>query len=377
MGLAWPASTSSRHRQGLPRSCGVVGLAATVAVVGAIAPTAAALSSCWINGYSRERCCDKQHGPTGNRECWDGIFGYEPCCTKPDVNDGEDNDDITQSLEVLEHSLGAKLDGTLQGNNMTLEELEDDLRLTIRSPENRSMAGPMTHAFLALLLYRQGRSSEAAESFRKFNANDFTIAANGAWIGNSAEGYHMHDVPFSTALVDFFATRGASSIVDFGCGLGMYVRDLRTAGFRAGGFDGNPSTVEITEGRCNHIDLSRDVDFGNRWHWAMSLEVAEHIPPEFESTFVGNLDRHACAGIVLSWGNQAGEGHVNLRTRSEVEEIFAQRGFRCDHGAGEALRDAARLPWLRNTVMVFVRDPSLFDCEKAKVGAFASSSAEE
>lgn len=352
-------------------------LACAVASIGAIAPRAAALSSCWINGYSRERCCGKQHGPTGNRECWDGIFGYEPCCTKPDSDDDTGDAATIESLEVLEHSLGAKLDGTLQGNNMTMDELEEDLRLTIRRPENRSMAGPMTHAFLALLLYRQGRTAEAAESFRKFNANDFTIAANGAWQGNSAEGYHMHDVPFSAALVDFFASRGASSIVDFGCGLGMYVRDLRTAGFRAGGFDGNPSTVEITEGRCNQIDLTRDLDFGNRWHWAMSLEVAEHIPPEFESTFLNNIDRHACAGIVLSWGNQAGEGHVNVRTRSEVETIFAQRGFRCDHAAGEVLREAARLPWLRNTVMVFERDPPLFECVKAPDGTFTSSSADK
>ena len=28
------------------------------------------------------------------------------------------------------------------------------------------------------------------------------------------------------------------------------VRDLRAAGLRSGGFDGNPATWEITEGRC-------------------------------------------------------------------------------------------------------------------------------
>merc|ERR1719437_97091 len=136
----------------------------------------------------------------------------------------------------------------------------------------------MTHAYLALVLRRQGREAEAAEEFRQFMANDFSISDNGVWVGSSAEGYHMHDVPFSEALADFLLSRGARSAVDFGCGLGLYVRDLRAAGLRVGGFDGNPATAEITGGRCQQLDLSKEVDFGTRWDWVISMEVAEHIP---------------------------------------------------------------------------------------------------
>jgi len=206
-----------------------------------------------------------------------------------------------------------------------------------------------------LVLHRQGKEAAASEHFRSFAANDFSIAANGAWVGSAAEGYHMHDAPFSEALVELLRDRGCQTVVDFGCGLGLYVRDLRAAGLRAGGFDGNPSTVELTEGRCNQLDLSRVQDLGNCWDWVVSFEVAEHIPRESEAAFVGNLVRHARRGLVLSWGNQAGEGHVNVRPRDEVERLIEELGFRSDWEAAQHLRSEARLPWLNNTVLVFER----------------------
>jgi len=325
---------------------------------------AVATASCWVGGFSREFCCDPKHGPMGNKACWDQVFTYDPCCTKLDSG-SEDSGLSTSSgsggleraeSEMLERAFGAKLDHSLIENNFTIAQMEEDLRTTISTPENRSMAGPMSHGYLALLLDRQGRSAEAAVEFWRFSSGGLSIDGNGAWVGASAEGYHMHDAPFSEALVAFFRDRGASTVGDFGCGLGLYVRDLRDAGFRSGGFDGNPATAEITKGRCQQLDLSKEVDFGTRWDWVLSLEVAEHIPPEFEDTFVGNLDRHARAGLVLSWGNQAGEGHVNNRARDEVERIFAARGFRSEVPSAATLRGAARLPWLRNTVLVLVRE---------------------
>merc|ERR1712070_844723 len=169
----------------------------------------------------------------------------------------------------------------------------------------------------------------------------------------------MHDAAFAAALVQFFQGRHVRTVVDFGCGLGLYVRDLRAADIRAGGFDGNPMTMQISEGRCLHADLSSRIDLGTRWGWALSLEVADHIQREFEATFLDNLDRHACAGLVLSWGNQAGEGHVNVRPSSEVQELLERRGFRLVQESTDLLRASATLPWLETTVLVFERDPPL------------------
>jgi len=324
----------------------------------------AALDACWVQGYSRETCCDPVHGPKGNVACWDAVFLYDPCCTEVDGG-GESatpGDSASEEELALEQSLGSKLDASLTGNNSTLAEIEVDLRHTLDAPENRSMASPMTRAFLALVLFRQGRQEEALAELQCYLENDFSISNKGIWVGPAAAGYHMHDSPFAEALIEHLRTRGARNIADFGCGLGLYVRDLRAAGFRAGGFDGNPSTRELTEGRCQQIDLSSELDLGTRWDWLLSLEVAEHIPLEFEMNFVGNLVRHACFGMVLSWGNQAGEGHVNVKRREEVVRLFSEFGFHSVDADAAVLRGAARLPWLQDTVLVLERHTPPAEC---------------
>eukprot|EP00928_Gymnodinium_smaydae_P035420 TRINITY_DN2492_c0_g2_i2.p1 TRINITY_DN2492_c0_g2~~TRINITY_DN2492_c0_g2_i2.p1 ORF type:complete len:171 (-),score=18.05 TRINITY_DN2492_c0_g2_i2:71-583(-) len=169
----------------------------------------------------------------------------------------------------------------------------------------------------------------------------------------------MHDRALAEALITFFRSEGANTVGDFGCGLGLYVRDFRAAGLRAGGFDGNPSTAVLSGGRCQVADLSSTLDFGTRWDWVMSLEVAEHIPRDYEGEFLNNLDRHARRGLVLSWGNQAGHGHVNLRSRSEVESLLQQRGFRSISAPAATLRAVATLPWFQETILVFVRSSAV------------------
>eukprot|EP00439_Symbiodinium_sp_Y106_P068289 s2412_g11.t1 len=218
-------------------------------------------------------------------------------------------------------ALERKVDAVL-ADGASLESFEGDLRQTILSPEQRSTSVPTARALLAVVLGRLGRSQEAEQELA-MASHDLSIAPSGAWVGTEAAGYHMHDRPFADALITFFKSREATSVADFGCGLGLYVRDLRRVGFRSG----NPATWEITDGRCLQADLSKDLDLGTRWDWVLSLEVAEHIPRQFEESFLDNLERHACSGMVLSWGNQAGEGHVNLRTSEEVEDLMKQRGF--------------------------------------------------
>ncbi|CAK8996436.1 Uncharacterized protein SCF082_LOCUS4790 [Durusdinium trenchii] len=321
-------------------------------IIALTASVSASPATCWVNGFSREFCCDPIHGQEGNPACWDSIFQYDPCCTRPELEDDLEgiHDHIDSGLLV---ALDRKVDAIL-ADGASLESFEGDLRRTISSPEERSTSVPTARALLAVVLGRLGRRAEADEELA-LASHDLAIAPSGAWVGTEAAGYHMHDRPLADALITFFKTVEAASVGDFGCGLGLYVRDLRSAGLRSGGFDGNPATWEITEGRCLQADLSRDLDLGTRWDWVLSLEVAEHIPREFENSFLKNLDRHTCSGMVLSWGNQAGEGHVNLRTSEEVEELMREHGFLSLPEKTAELRAAATLPWLQSTVMVFKR----------------------
>merc|ERR1712187_737206 len=100
---------------------------------------------------------------------------------------------------------------------------------------------------------------------------------------------------------------------------------------------GNPATAMLSEGRCQVADLSSNLDFGNRWDWIISLEVAEHIPGEFEDNFLKNLDRHARHGIV--------------RPKWEVVQRLEALGFESLELAAATLREVASLPWFKDTLL--------------------------
>lgn len=321
-------------------------------------------ANCWIEGFSSELCCDPKYGPTGNEECWDDVFQYDPCCTSPS-HQVVDRDPFSAPLsgELLDQALRPKILKILEsakddekGYENFLVEFEESLRSAITSPENRTISKRDAVPFLVVFLRVQGRHDEAeAVLQQQAVAENLEISSSGTWVGADAEGYHMHDSSLAQALATLFREENVRAVGDFGCGLGLYVRDLREAGFRVGGFDGNPATAKLSAGRCQVADLSTSLDFGTRWDWIMSLEVAEHIPHDFEATFLSNLHRHNRKGIVLSWGNQAGHGHVNLKSREEVEELLAGMGYESLQESAEALRGHATLPWFKDTILVFRR----------------------
>lgn len=185
---------------------------------------------------------------------------------------------------------------------------------------------------------------------------------SGAYIGVQK---HIYDKGLGSALVPFFQSRRARSILDLGAGAGWYVQTLRKASLRAGCFDGNRAVREVSQGRCLQADLSEEHDLGQRWDWVMSIEVAEHVPHVFETTYLNNLERHSCKGIIISWAhpNQAGGGHVNCKTRKEVQDLFEERGFWHNASGTSWLRRKAHHWWIQLNIMVFERKFQKSECE--------------
>lgn len=181
------------------------------------------------------------------------------------------------------------------------------------------------------------------------------IEENGTWIGKDAAIQHCFDAPLANALVDFLHKEKAETVVDFGCGLGDYLKCLLANGIQAIGFDGNPYTVELTGGRARVLDLSIPFDLKKQFDWVISLEVGEHLPAEYETIFIENLIRHTKNGLILSWAveGQRGFGHFNCRNNNYIKARLASYGFYNDLAAEKKLRNRSSLPWFKNTIMVF------------------------
>jgi hypothetical protein len=183
------------------------------------------------------------------------------------------------------------------------------------------------------------------------------IHERGYWIGEESVAHQFFDSDLAEAVADFFVQEGARSVVDFGCGTGEYIRVILDHQIPCEGCDGNPDTPALTKGLGQVLDFSVPVDLEKRFDWVLSLETGEHLPKDYETTFIENLDRHNTKGIVLSWAvqGQSGFGHFNCQDNDYVKAVFAEYGYVNDPVAEATLRKRSSLWWFQNTIMVFRR----------------------
>lgn len=188
----------------------------------------------------------------------------------------------------------------------------------------------------------------------------------GFWkIPTGFRAYHL-DTPLATAIASLLG-RGARdlSVLDMGAGKGLYVRMLRTVGLRnVTGYEGVANIEYLTSGRIKRRDFTIPFEPCKRFDVVVCLEVAEHIPPRFESTFLSNVNCSAGSGLVISWAppGQSGTGHVNLQSRKDALARLTALGFELDTMATRHISEQATLYWFKKNTLALRRkgQPSPF-----------------
>jgi hypothetical protein len=182
------------------------------------------------------------------------------------------------------------------------------------------------------------------------------ISSHGGWCGNP-KSLHKTDTNLASALVRLFH---GDTVASFGDGMGTYKTLIDKSGQVKlyDGFDGAPFSENSTKGLVKFLDLSIPAYGLMLYDWVLSLEVAEHIPKQYEQTYIDNLARHAAKGIVLSWAvpKQPGHGHVNNQPLDYVIKQFNARGFYHNKTTSQQLQSVCKLWWLKKNVNVFMRN---------------------
>lgn len=131
-------------------------------------------------------------------------------------------------------------------------------------------------------------------------------------------------------VVDLFRPRSA---VDFGCGIGTWLAEFDAMGVTDyEGFDGDyvpHDKLQIPADRFHAADLTRPPPIDRRFDVAMSVEVAEHLPPSSAADFIASLV--AAAPIVLfsaAVPHQGGTHHINEQWPEYWRRLFRQHGYR-------------------------------------------------
>lgn len=253
----------------------------------------------------------------------------------------------------------------LIGTRLFFQTTENEIQF-----EKKSSSDDLTDTITKLLQQRNNLSRalnlkqqkigqmECKEMARSKNAHK--VSSTGGWCASTSKensGQHKTDRQFAAALATFFKGKYVAS---FGDGPGRYKQLLLDSGLPIGydAYDGAPFTEETSEGRVQYLDLTLPQYGLPLYDWILSLEVAEHIPKEYESIYIDNIVRHAKEGIIISWAKpgQDGYSHVNNRPFSYVKTLFENLGFKHDGNSSTKLQKVAKLEWLQWNTNVFRRE---------------------
>lgn len=152
----------------------------------------------------------------------------------------------------------------------------------------------------------------------------------------------------------------ATSIIDFGCGLGAWLTEAEKLGAtKAVGLDGAwvdrdkllSATIDFRE---SNFDEPQIVDYN--FDLAISLEVAEHLDESKSMTFVESITH---ASDVVLFGAaiplQGGTNHVNEQPQSYWIEKFQSLGYTCFDVVRPFVWDDIEIePWYKQNIFVFV-----------------------
>jgi hypothetical protein len=190
------------------------------------------------------------------------------------------------------------------------------------------------------------------------------ITETGYWTSDDTEAIHVHDPRLSNWILNYLQNDKDKQLIDFGCGMGDYLKKLHDNGFsNLHGFEG-----EVRKGSPKFIknwDLSNPIknyegynSLKKSAYNTICLEVGEHIPKQYESIFLDNITSLTTNKIILSWAvvGQKGDGHVNCMNNDEVILKMNELGFDYLEDDSISARNSvspAIASWFLNTIMIF------------------------
>lgn len=156
-----------------------------------------------------------------------------------------------------------------------------------------------------------------------------------------------------------------ASVVDVGCGVGAWLRVFQEHGVgTVAGVDGDwvdEQMLQIPRAAFHRADLSRPFHVAGQFDVAISLEVAEHLPPESATGFVASLT--ALAPIVVFSAAipfQGGVEHKNEQWPDYWAALFAGHGYApVDCLRRRVWKNDNTQFWYAQNMMMFVREDRL------------------
>lgn len=190
------------------------------------------------------------------------------------------------------------------------------------------------------------------------------ISNTGFWDGKDAHKHHAMSLPLANWIKEYLKHDKSKQIIDFGCGIGQYLNFLHKSGFeKLIGYEGSIPNEKVFY-NIQQQDITIPLSIKEKGI-VICLEVAEHIPSQYEDIFLNNIIDACDNKLIMSWAirGQCGDGHINCLNNDEVIPKLISRGLKFLANETEDARNMidpikdnwidGDLPHFKNTILIF------------------------
>lgn len=180
------------------------------------------------------------------------------------------------------------------------------------------------------------KSLDLIKLINKYLINDdntFSITSSGGWI---YDGYlkYSYEEPFMQTIFQFCINFSICSVLDMGCGAGMYVAMLRQKGISIAGYDANPYTSQLSsrilppnDNPCEQANLIDDLYCSSKFDLVICKDVLPYIPAEYENKAISNLKNLTGTYLLISWYTDTDDKLIRCKCEDDVVNLFIKAGF--------------------------------------------------
>jgi len=186
--------------------------------------------------------------------------------------------------------------------------------------------------------------------------------------------YHIYDQKFFANSIKLEQASAAAavnalyrylrpkSVIDIGCGCGIYLKEFEKLGVVIGGYDGSPAAIQasLVGDKIKLFDLAEPLRLAKKFDLALCVEVAEHLVERSADTLVDSLvslsDNIVFTAAVPGQGPQS-IGHINEQLPEYWIEKFKKRGFILQAELSDKIRAEMKAKdviwWIVQNLMIF------------------------
>jgi hypothetical protein len=153
----------------------------------------------------------------------------------------------------------------------------------------------------------------------------------GSFYSSNFYADHNHESRLSANMIlpPIFKVLRPQSVIDVGCGAGVWMAAAKSLGARCVGLEGDwIKDVKPPELDIRVVDLEQPITLDQRFDLAVCVEVAEHLSGQRGPGLIHDLCRLSdCVLFSAAIPGQGGTNHINEQWQSYWADLFAKNGF--------------------------------------------------